>query len=385
MFAPKLLCILLTLGLSAQVFADDPTPVEEWKPVLKWSGDLRYRMARGKESIDEERKYQQLRARLGLRAGVNEKVQAIVRLATASSAISNNQTMGDSSEPGMARRSFGLDWAYIDWGFLQSGKFWTGRTANPFWSPAKSQIVFDSDLAFEGLALKWEPTWSRTGAFLNLGAFMVSENYSAGIDSVDIGIVGGDAGWMWKTSNFSWTTHVGNYYFLNLITRVDKDAKIDPYSYPHDRYKGNTVYVDDPLLPADQRKYYFQTEYVLVEVGTEWKHKIGQFEYSLYGDLARNTKVGRLGRALEYGWAVKWKMLTLSRSIIKKESDSVVGAFTDSDANGGGTDHDGARTGLSVQLGKSVVLAANYYNGRRGVDTVSRKYSATHVDLSVSF
>jgi len=369
----------LVIFFSSFAFAQD----------YKWSGDLRYRMARAKESIDEERKFQQLRARLGIRADVNESVQAVIRLATANSAISTNQTMGDSSEPGMTRRSFGLDLAYIDWSFLRFGKLWAGRTANPFWSPSKAQIVFDSDLAFEGFALKWEPNWSRTGAFVNLGGFMVSENYAAGADSVDIGIAGGDAGWIWKRSGFTWTTHAGNYYFFNIqnnyITRVDKDAKIDPYSFPHDRYRGNTVYVEDALLPSADRKYLFQTEFVLLEFGTEFKHKLGPIEYLLFVDAVENTKVGQYGRALEYGAGIKWKWLSYTEAVIRKESDSVVGAFTDSDANGGGTDNKGTRRTLAFQLGKSVSLAATQFSATRGVDTVQRKYSGTHVDLSVSF
>src|SRR4051812_17331197 len=84
--------------------APEPAKVE-WKPKFQWSGDIRYRLVKGHESLDEERTYQQLRARLGARADVNEDVQAVLRLMTASSAISGNQTLGDSNDPGMPRRA----------------------------------------------------------------------------------------------------------------------------------------------------------------------------------------------------------------------------------------------------------------------------------------
>src|SRR5258708_1626416 len=81
-------------------------------PRIDWSGDIRYRLAKGHEDIDENRSYQQLRVRLGLRAEVNDDVHAVIRLATAnaqSSAINSNQTLGESTDPGMPRRGFGID------------------------------------------------------------------------------------------------------------------------------------------------------------------------------------------------------------------------------------------------------------------------------------
>lgn len=366
-----------------------PAPVAatpEWKPKYEWNGDIRYRLASFKESVDDQRKYQQLRVRLGIRADVNEKVQAVIRLATASSAISSNQTVGDSSDPGSARRGFGLDLAYIDARPWEDVFLWAGRTANPFWSPAKVQTLFDSDLAFEGIAAKYDP---KTGFFANLGSFMISENFSAPQDSVDTAHVGADAGAKLKFGNSSLGFHLGNHYFFNIqnanITRMDKDAKVDPYSYPFDRYKGNTVWVNDPLLPADQRKYFFQTEFVLLQAGVEWKQTFGKFEYTLFGEAIRNDKVGRLGRAWEYGGIVKFAWFTAGYAWIIKESDSVVGAFTDSDSNGGGTDGEGKRASIGFQLAKNAALNATYYFGQRGVDTVKRDFTSTQVDLVVNF
>jgi hypothetical protein len=389
--------LILSFCLAQLAWAQTPAaPVEapavaasvtpEWKPKYDWSGDIRYRLATFKESVDDERKYQQLRVRLGIRADVNEKVQAVIRLATATSAVSSNQTVGDSSDPGSARRGFGLDLSYIDARPWDDVYLWAGRTANPFWSPAKVQTLFDADLAFEGFAAKYEP---KTGFFANLGAFMISENFAAPTDSVDTGHVGADAGAKLKFGNSSLGFHAGNHYFFNVqnanITRMDKDAKVDPYSYPFDRYKGNTVRVNDPLLPADQRKYFFQTEFVLLQAGVEWKQTFGKFEYTLFGEAIRNDKVGQLGRAFEYGAIVKWAWFTASYAWITKESDSVIGAFTDSDSNGGGTDNDGKRAGVGFQLARNTALNATYYFGQRGVDTVKRDFTSSQVDLVVNF
>lgn len=387
---------LLLFFLGAPAFSQEipaappPPPPAEWKAKLTWSGDLRYRVVQAKEDIDDSRRYQQLRARLGVRADVNETTQAVIRMATATSAISANQTLGDASEPGMVRRPFGIDWAYIDWGFLGDGRVWLGRVANPFFSPAKVQTIWDADLAFEGFAIKWEPKWSRSFAFINLGGFIISENYTAPEDNVDTGLVGGDLGYGWKGESWSWTTHVARYNFLNVkdraITRFEASAKIDPYSNnPNERFRGNSVVVNDPLLTADQRRYFFLHQFILSVIGTEFKHKIGVVEYTVFGEGVRNDKGGEFRDALEAGASVKWKFVTLSYAEVKKQRDSVIGSFTDSDSNGGGTDNEGNRIGLGFQLGKNASIQVSQFKAKRGIDSVKRKFEMTHVDFAVSF
>lgn len=373
-----------------------PPPAPAPAPLLNitpdkflWSGDLRYRLNKGHESIDEDRSWQQLRVRLGLRAEVNEQVKAVIRLATASSSISANQTLGDANDPGMARRSFGLDLAYLDWQPISSGKLWAGRTANPFWAPAKTQLIFDADLAFEGVALKFEPKWGHSSIFANAAGFIISENYAAPQDVVDTGLVGGDVGYAYKRETYSAIAHAGTYHYLNMqnkaITSFDKGAKVDEYSYPYDSYRGNSVYPNDPLLPADQRKYYFKNKYILFELGAEWIQKFGAFEYSAFGDWVQNSAIGHGNEGYEYGAGVKWKGVWFSAAKVNKAADSVVAAFTDSDSNGGGTDNRGERFQLGVQLGKNAQIVLTKFSAQRGVDTVRRKFTLTQLDFSIAF
>lgn len=364
---------------------------EEWKPKLVWNGDVRFRLVQSKESIDDERNIQQLRVRLGLRADVNETTQAVIRLATATSAISANQTLGDSAEPGMARRPFGIDHAYIDFKFFNNqGAFWIGRTANPFFAPAKTQTLFDSDLAFEGLALRYERKSSSLSPFVNLGAFIISENYTQPNDNVDTGMVGGDLGLALKGSDWNWISHFGNYYYLNVknraITRIEKDAKIDVYSNnPNERFRGNTVYVNDPLALLADRRYFYAYQYILLELGTELKKKAGNFEYTLYADAVRNDARRKNGNAYEAGASVKYKWLTVGYALIKKDADSMLSSFTDSDANGGGTGNDGSRALVGFSFGKNASLQITQFDAKRGIDVVKRNFKMTHVDIVVGF
>ncbi|MBX3021179.1 MAG: putative porin [Bdellovibrionales bacterium] len=357
-----------------------------------WSGDLRYRGVQLKESTDEARLYQQLRARLAFRADVNEDVQAVLRLMTASSAISGNQTLGDAKNPGMPRREFGLDWGYIDWKFVPEGHLWAGRTANPFWSPNKVQSLFDADLAFEGLAAKWEPRFSEsTTGFINLATYIIAENFNdkrPKTDVVDTGLVGGDVGVVVKSDDWTWTSHLGNYYYLNIKDKkigsvVAGASGIDSYSSSSEaRYLGNTVYADDVTTPT---AYYYKYQYVLAQAGTEFKHKIDAIEYTVFADYIHNTAVSKDSSAYEAGVGVKWKFITLSFASIMKGRDALVGAFTDSDTNGGGTDVRGTRVTAQFQLAKNTTLALIHHQAKRGLSSVQRDFTSTFADLQVSF
>lgn len=387
-----LLAALIGCVLSLNAFAQEPAPVEEWKPKMEWSGDLRFRLVELKEDDDDARRYQQLRARLGLRADVNPNAQAVLRLTTATSAISGNQTLGDSKEPGMPRRNFGVDLGYIDMKIFEGARLWLGRTANPFWSPAKVQTLFDSDLAFEGLALRWERKgdWSF---FADAGAFMISENYdsTAQEDSVDSGLVSAEVGATTQGTDWSATARIGNHNFLNLknksIARTEKldttlSKNLDPYSAPFLSYRGNRVFADVPLTPT---AYFFENEFVLWQAGAEFKIKTGELETLTYAEWIRNEGAPDKDSALEAGVNVKWSKLLAGYAWVQKERDSVLGAFTDSDTGRGGTDHRGHRLVLGYQIDKNLNFLATHWITERGIDTTKRDFNGTMLDLMASF
>lgn len=378
--------VLISSLLMAQVSAAQ----SEARMSMQWSGDLRLRLNQAREADDDSRRYAQVRARLGVKADVNPATKAILRLATGTSSISTNQTLGDKSNPGMPRRGFGLDLGYVDWSFLDHGHLWAGRVANPFWSPNKVQTVFDSDLAFEGLAVKWEPQWSDSGAFVNLGAFIISENYSAPTDVVDTGLAGVDIGYKGKVREARFAVHAGTLHFLNIqnkvIGRVESGADaVDSYSAPFERHRGNTVYAPNPAAPADE-KYLFKYQYTLFNAGGELRKRLsGGGEIGAFYEYVKNYAVGGQGHAHEFGLMGEWRDFGLSIARIDKGSDSVVGAYTDSDTSGGGTDNEGYRLQIGYGVAKNSNVLAKYFTAERGVDSTPRDYRGVQIDFSFAF
>lgn len=363
-------------------------------PGLKWAGDLRYRFNRQHEAVEDYRISHQLRARLGVTATVTEDTSAIFRLATGTSAISTNQTLGDSSAPGMPRRNFGIDWAYANWKAAPSFNVWLGRTPNVFWSPAKTQTVYDVDVAFEGLALKFEPKWSNSSLFLNAAANIVSENFGSfgstpSGDQVDTGLVGLQVGYSLEIFG-TWTAHVATHEVINIqgrsITSVESGARIDPYSAnPSERYRGNTVFPNDPAAPPASLRYLFRNEYSLVEAGLEWKNKWTTFETSLFGDYVQNTKAESGKTAYELGGSIKLDKFTLSHAWVLKESDSVFAAFTESDTGGGGTDYNGTRSAIAYAANKNTLFQLTQFAAKRGLSARTRDFDYTQWDMVLSF
>ncbi|HKZ17717.1 MAG TPA: putative porin, partial [Geobacteraceae bacterium] len=94
-----------------------------------------------------------LRARLGVEAKVSEGVTAGLRLATGSSdnPVSTNVTLGDFFN----RKNFQLDLGYLKWSpQCPAVTLWGGRFPNPWFF---SDLVWDTDLNFDGFAVQYKP------------------------------------------------------------------------------------------------------------------------------------------------------------------------------------------------------------------------------------
>ncbi|WP_233503471.1 putative porin [Sphingomonas psychrotolerans] len=128
-----------------------------------------------------------LRARLGLKARIDDWISAELRIATGndSSPVSTNQTIGQHGEFG--KYALWLDRANIHMTPVEGVDVHVGRFANPFWT---STLQFDEDLNFDGVAL------SSTGKvsdgidlFANAGFFPLF-NTSFDFGSRDAGVFG---------------------------------------------------------------------------------------------------------------------------------------------------------------------------------------------------
>ena len=138
----------------------------KWTENIKISGDLRYRY----EIIDEEgsnnRNRNRIRARLGITGKVTDDVEVGLRLATSEAfssdkgdPVSTNQTLDDA----FSKKSIWLDLAYFKWSPKDSGlNIFGGKMENPFYRSGGNQLIWDSDLTPEGIAVQYTKSLGKS-------------------------------------------------------------------------------------------------------------------------------------------------------------------------------------------------------------------------------
>ena len=252
-----------------------PGALPEWVNNFKFSGDIRFRMQNDHFSKDnqpntylnyinvnsaggitkagvnaylnttEDRLRERLRLRVGIEAKITDGVTAGIRLATGSltDPVSTNQTLGQNGN----RYQFAVDQAFIRYDAKSRSKLpWMtatlGRMANPFIS---TDLVWDPDLQFEGIATTWR--YGLGGAtvpshlFLTAGAFPLQE---VELSPRDKWLYGAQLGLNLPWDNGGKVVVSGAYYSFSHITgkRNAAGSTLLNYTAPQFFQKGNTTF-----------------------------------------------------------------------------------------------------------------------------------------------
>nr|CBX31632.1 hypothetical protein N47_E51440 [uncultured Desulfobacterium sp.] len=380
-----------------------------WAQRIRWGGDIRLRYQEDyfdKNNADllkpdnpstlmntkEDRSRGRIRIRLKAEANVldkNEtrmgKVDVLARVATGNDKdpVSTNDTFGDYYN----KNSFVLDQAYIKWTYKAQDTIMDmipqmvmtgGRLPNPFFC---SDLVWDSDVNFEGLALNLVSDTELSNpwkAFLNLGVFPLQEVELSQDDkwlyAAQVGIGYED------TMGPNLKLGLSFYDYENIKGKVNDPLKpnVLDYTAPLYQQKGNTLFDIDPsngiktALAADYKLLNItgELDYVrfhpihLIFLG-DYVRNIG-FDSKDVAKLTGNTNVSKeiegwqVGLTVGYPWM--WNFADWNVFIFYKhlEADAVLDAFTDSDFHSGGTNAQGWRLGGRFVLYKDIWLEAQW-------------------------
>jgi len=342
----------------------------KWAENVKISGDLRYRY----EMIDEEgkknRNRNRIRARLGITGKVTDDVEVGFRLATAEpfssdkgDPISTNQTLDDA----FSKKAIWLDLAYFKWSPKDSGfNIFGGKMENPFYRVGDNQLIWDSDLTPEGIAVKYtKPLGESDELFANGGGFWINEVS----DGADTGLWGMQGGLKHKFADESTLTGGASYYTYGNIEGSGPLIGTG--------FQGNT---------NSASKYV--SGYDIVEVFGEYGFKLGETPAAAFASYVKNTSAstsqdtgwlvgGKLGKCKDPG---SWELSYDYRDL---EADAVLGALNDSDFIGGGTNGKGHRFGYTYQLAKNLQGALTYFLDEKGND--NHGYDRLQADLIFKF
>jgi hypothetical protein len=399
--------------------------VPEWARRYRFSGDLRLRYEAdyfdknnvpdyalpsdpwnlANDTINQSRfKY---RVRFGVEAKVNDNVDAILRLSTGSTSnpVSTNTTMGDY----MNKDSILFDLAYIKWQPWKALTLFGGRMANPWFS---TDLVWDTDLNFEGLALQVKHPVSETVTpFLTIGAFPLQQN-----DFTSHGkwLYAGQLGAERKNQKGISAKIGAAYYDFQNITGIRNDpldaSNRNNWTAPLFMQKGNTLF---DISTDNSRKLALAAEYKelnatgALDIGF-WDpvHIIFLADYvknfgfnqdkvnALVGDIdtvtpgfqapPKETTGYQIGMSVGYPStqdAGQWRAYFYIKHL---GADAVVDAFTDSDFHLGGTNAKGWILGSDIGLAKNFWLTLRWLTANE-ISGPPLAIDVLQVDLNAKF
>ena len=332
-----------------------------WTDHFKFKGDFRYRYEMADKEGSDERVRHRIRARLAVSAKVSDSVSVKLRLATGSDdPVSTNQSLDGY----FSTKGFHLDRAYVQWKATDVFTAKLGKMGNPFYKPMKSELVWDGDLCPEGIAAQFE----TTGDFKVYGNFaylVIDERKS---DTDDAYLFGGQLGFKIPMGSAKLNIGGGYYGYINQ--------------------EGYDVFGGDFGNSTDDMGMYTM-DFTNFEAFAELKAKLGSLPFGIYGHYVVNTEADSNDTGYQFGFSLgkvkKPMSWALKYSYKELEADAVVGAFTDSDFIGGGTDGKGHEIGFGLGLGKHSSLGVSYFLNEIGLEGSSRDYDRLMIDFKFKF
>jgi hypothetical protein len=359
----KLRLSLLVLALSSA------SAWGAWTETMTMKGDLRFRTDRVSEEVtgsdDSERLQQRIRLRMNVNAKINDHTDVYTRLASGTTSNTTTNSTNLTLEDYYAKKGIVLDLAYADVKITEGLNLWMGKTTTPFYLVGGNDMIFDSDLTQEGMAIKYKGASGSVDWMVNFAGNWIKERYSAGgSPNTEVGLLGTQAAVNIKMSTTNVLFGAANYNF----THIQGDAAPSA--------SGNT-------LTGGVYDYEFNLMSYFVEVGVA----AGKVPLTIYAEMVSNPDSDDSGtiygiKANKINGKGTWMAALDYRNV---EPDAVIGIFSDSDSGGGGTDIRGFRLQGSYQPAENTTASLTYFSNDKTVSGSSTTYSRILADLVFNF
>jgi len=277
-----------------------------------------------------------------------------------------------------------LNVAYFDWTVLnrdpQLVDVYGGKMRNPF--ICVSDLVWDPDLTPEGLAAKGQFSMGDTVTLLANGGYLWVQERATGNDDTKI-FAGQGAVKFQPIPEFYVMVGGSLYQYDNM-----KNYQVLDWEGKNNGYGNSTV---NGTVSGGTTNKNYAYEYKPVEIFAELGVFVGGFPITVYGQTLSNSeadanKNGQL-YGVTFGKAKNPKTYEVGYRYAKLEKDATVGAYTDSDRWGGGTDGEGSKVFAKYQIAKNLQVGANYFMDTKKISEPSKEtdYSRLQVDLVFNF
>ncbi|MCK5828954.1 MAG: putative porin [Methylococcales bacterium] len=351
---------------------------DDWTSRVKMSGDIRFRQEfRDSDITGSEKSRSRIRARLAVKAEVNDEVDVGFRLVTAGGTTSTNQTL----EGGFGGKNIFFDRAFVKWNpqFADGGSLIAGKMKQPWFSV--SNVIWDTDVNPEGLALTYK---KKLGSF-KLGAtggYFLLTNNDNGSFSDDMTMYHAGINGAMKFNDMAKATLGFNTYLYNGTTLGSylncETGKTCPDGVTG--FAGDNVNGD-----AD-------ADFKLYEVAGKIDLDTELLPIQLFGNYVINAANG-IKSSEDSAWlagiTTKYDKFKLSYNYRDTQLNAVPDTFNDSDFNAGATSARGHVVKLGYNISKNFsasfayLAAKEYTDNNEGKDGTNRE--TLQVDVKAKF
>jgi hypothetical protein len=240
-----------------------------------------------------------------------------------------------------------------------------GRHPYMIYRPIKSQLVWDNDISLNGVSYNYEDD----AKIINLGVNQptYAEDVPNDVDDVNLAF----AQYVHKTKLENSKLNLGAAFYYYDGLKGNKEL--------YGSGKGNTT-------PGD----IYSNDYHIAEAFGELQFEdVLGMPFTAAASVAYNTAASdnnfgydlafQLGKAKDIGdWQVKYSYTDI-------EADAVLGAHSDSDNFGGGTNAKGHAIRAKYKIAKNMYLAGNFFFNTINKDTTKDDYDRMQLDFIVKF
>ncbi len=364
------ICLLSLLGV--------PRARAEWYDDMKISGDFRYRFEHIDQEGQENRQRDRIRARIGAFPRVNNDLDAGIQLTTGeqkgdrTSPTSGNATLTDVFD----KKDIFLDLAYIDYHpeQIRGLDLIAGKMKNPF--ICVNDYIWDSDVTPEGLGLKYH-IGDPLELLVNGGYFWVFER-TKGDDNK---LFAGQGALKYKMDDDTYGMLGGSiYHYTDIEGANTADLNWQGASSAY----GNST---RKVVSGSTTNVLYAEDYQELEPFIEFGFKAG-LPVRLFASYVVNNQADEDNKGysagVRIGKAKDPRTFEIGYDYRYLEKDAALGALTDSDSWGGGTDGKGHKLSAKYQLMKNWQAGVNYFIDQKGLDN-SLDYYRLQVDLMAKF
>lgn len=354
---------LVSLFSSSWAFAEG-----NWADKISLGGDFRYRHEYADQELTDAANHRQrMRARLKLEGEVNDETKVVLQLASGgTSATSTNETF----DGGYGNKAIDIDMAYVNWKASDKATLLAGKVKNTFFAPGESEILFDSDLTPEGLAVNWASKSEDSNSyFANLASYWFDERNAdeTTASQSDILQYSAQLGVVFPVQTHKITLGASYHTFAPIQGRAPFSAS------------GNTLTGSN-----------YENEYQISEILLVYDSKIAERDFQFYGELISNSGASEenqayilglnLGKAKEAG---EWSFGYNYRVV---EADAVLSAIDDADFAKGETDNRGHKVQFKYQMAKNAQASLAYLKSERSVQVGTKtEYDLAQLDFIFKF